>query len=94
MYAKLHAGGQVLACCDKELAGRILKEGELEFSVSEKFYKDVEVSREQLKEMLQESGNANLVGEKAVQIALELGIIGKNNVKYIQGIPHTIILKL
>ncbi len=83
----------MLACCDKELLGKTLKEGIVEFSVSENFYKDVLVDAQQLKQLLEETKNANLVGEKAVNTAVQAGMAAPSSVRYIQGVPHILIFK-
>ena len=77
-----------MAVADKELLGKILKQGEIEFEVSESFYKGEEISKESLREKLHEFGNVNLVGEKAVSIALEEKLASKESVKEIQGVKH------
>jgi len=83
-----------LACCDEELIGKTLSEGELFFEVKEKFYKGFEVSEEKLAELLKQAENANLVGKKTVGTALKEGLISKNSIRLIQSIPHVQIFKL
>lgn len=88
-------GKTVLACCDKELAGKILKKGELEFEVKESFYKDQKVSKEKLKELLEEADSINLIGEKTVSVALGSSWIKKEDIITIDGkIPHAQIFKI
>jgi len=65
-----------------------LKEGEIEFKVSKEFYGDIVGDEELLKKHLLQATIANLVGHKAVKCGIEIGIIDKENVIKIAGIPH------
>lgn len=85
---------QVLACCDEELIGKELSEGKLNLKVKEGFYKEKQVGIEELKELLKDAVSVNLLGEKAVKLALEQGLAKENNVKRIQGVPHVQIFKI
>lgn len=78
----------LLAAADEELLGKQLKEGKYRLNVSENFYKDVLVEDGALKDLLSLCSVANLVGERSVTEAIELGLISKENIIYVQGIPH------
>ncbi len=78
----------LVAACDAELLGKTLKEGEIEFKVSKEFYGDIVGDEELLKKHLLQATIANLVGHKAVKCGIEIGIIDKENVIKIAGIPH------
>ncbi|MFH1751582.1 MAG: DUF424 family protein [archaeon] len=96
MYAKIHEtiNSSVLALADKELIGKTLNEKEIEFKVSERFYKGRIVDEKKAVKLLKEHDNANLIGNKAVGIALKNGLIEKNNVIVIEGIKHAQIYLL
>jgi len=96
IYCKVHfsQGTRVLAVCDKALCGKTLKEKGIEFIVSESFYKGEEITVEELKEKLQEFGNVNIVGNKAVGIALQEKLVGKESVIEIAGEKHVQIFKI
>ncbi len=81
-------GETLLAACDAELLGRTLSEGILRLEVRESFYRDVLVDRESLKNALKIATIANLVGERTVGVALEMGCVAEENVLYIEGVPH------
>jgi len=87
-------GIEVLACCDSELVGKTLKDGEITFEVREKFYREFEVSEERLAELLKEASNANLVGKKAVGVALKQGLITESSIKLIENTPHVQIFRI
>ena len=93
MYFKVHSG-QVLACCDKELAGKKIRAGNLEVEADVSFYGNEEISGERLAEMLKECQNANLLGKKAVEVALKAKVISEKGVIKIGKVPHAVILKL
>lgn len=84
----------MLACCDKELAGKTLCDEEITFEVREKFYKGFSVDEKKLAELLENFANANLVGKKAVGIALKQGLITQSSIKLIQDVPHVQIFKI
>jgi hypothetical protein len=95
-FAKIHKtlNGEVLACCDKELAGKTLIEGEICFEVRESFFKGFKVSEEKLAELLKNAENANIVGKKTINAALKQDLISKSSIKFIQKIPHALIFKI
>ena len=86
--------GSVLAVADHELLGQTLKDGIVTFIVSKHFYFEKRVDEEELKEALQEAGNINLIGVRAHQVAVKLGIVTETGVRRIAGIPHAQIYKL
>lgn len=73
--------------------GKLLKQGSLEFRVSEKFYGTEKITEKKLAELLREFGNINLVGEKCVAVALKENLISPKNIITIAGIPHAQIFK-
>ena len=96
IIAKIHEmhGQKILACTEEELIGKTFKEGEIEFTVSERFYKGKKVSAKQLKQLLEEINNINLVGEQPINIAMQLKLIDEKSVIRIQKIPHAQIFRI
>src|SRR3989344_3290685 len=86
-----HENGIVLAACDVDLVGQTLREGKIEFTVSERFYAGEKVNEKRFKELLLESTNTNLVGKTVVDVAIKVGLLNGLNVKHIQGVPHAIV---
>jgi len=84
----------VLGVCDKELCGKTLNGKKTEFVVSNSFYNGEPVSIEELRIKLHEFENINIVGNKAVQIALEEGLVSKDNVIEIAKVKHVQIFKI
>jgi hypothetical protein len=78
----------IVALCDKELIGKKFKDGNLRLFVNPRFYKGKGVTREKAIDELRKATIANIVGEKAVNLAIEAGLIKKENVIKIKNIPH------
>lgn len=89
MYTKLHKGSTiVLAVCDEDLIGKKFEEGKLFLEVNEAFYKGEKKTKEEVLELLNEIKNVNLVGEESVSVGIEAGIISKDHVLNMGGVPH------
>lgn len=86
----------VVAVCDKELLGKKFEEGKFQLDIKENFFKGREFSEQEvseiMKEMKMEDSTFNIVGEKSVKTALEGGIITKEGIGNIQGIPFALVL--
>lgn len=84
----------LLATCDAELLGKILKEGEILFEISEDFYRGSKVSVEEAIALIKQSTIVNMVGQNIVEKALEKGLIHPEAVLKISGIPHAQIVRM
>lgn len=86
----------VVSICDKELYGRKLKEGVKALDLTGLFFKGEEMEgvqvREEMIKLIRDDATFNIVGKKAVGIALEIGIIDKEGVLNIDGIPYALVL--
>jgi hypothetical protein len=96
IVCKIHSSGQseVLAVCDKELCGKTLKGPKADFIVSNGFFSGEEVSLEELRTRLHEFESINIVGNRAVAIAIEEGVASEENVIDISGVKHVQIFKI
>lgn len=83
---KNHNG--VIAICDSDIIGKTFEEGNLQLKISEYFYKGEEKSEKEIINMLKECLNANIVGKASIRIGLESGVISKEHVITVKGIPH------
>ena len=97
MFVKIHKSLRtVVAICDSDLIGKTFEEGKRQLHIRENFYKDREVNKEELltiiKRQLLEDASFNIVGKESIQIALEAGIIKKEGVHKIKGIPFALVL--
>jgi len=84
----------LLATCDAELLGKVLREGKIVFEVREEFYKGPKVSVEEAIDLMRQSTVVNMVGKRIVDKALEKGMIHPEAVLKISGVPHAQIVKL
>ncbi len=100
MFVKVHesAKGKVVAICDSELLGRRFDEGDLEVDLVAKrgFYegekKDVDSVRELLGAFDGEEGvSFNIVGERAVGVAVSVGLVGEGSVLRVDGVPIAMV---
>ena len=96
MFCKIHEtqNSTILACCDKELIGKNIQEGNYDVTIEECFYKGELITQEKLEELLQEVNNANLFGKKTISIAIKQGFLTQKDLIKIKGIEHAIILKV
>ncbi len=86
----------IVTVCDSELIGKKFEENKFRLDVKENFFKgdktDEEKAIEIMKNMSGEDATFNIVGEKSVNTALKAGIITKDGIKKIQGVPFALVL--
>ena len=92
---KIHeAYRKICAICDADLIGKKFQEGNLQLDVKESFYDGEMVNEAQAIEIMRsarvDDATFNIVGKEAVNIALKAGIINKQGLIKIQGIPHAL----
>jgi uncharacterized protein len=94
MYVKFHSSTNcdLLAICDEELIGQKFEEGDFFLDVSIEFFKGEKKTVLEVKDLILNFDNLNLVGEKTIEIALEMEIISKEEVSSVKGIPHAIVV--
>ena len=73
-------GEVMVAVCDEELIGRDFREGELKIEIREEFYGSESVGEEEVKMALRQATIANISGERAVRLAISMGIVDENRV--------------
>jgi hypothetical protein len=84
----------VVAICDKPLLGKTLEEGKIKFKVSEEFYGGELVDSKLCIKHLENATIANMIGKKAVQTAVNAGLVHEQAILYIEGHPHAQWVKL
>ncbi len=67
--------GTMVACCDKELLGKIFREGKLKLSLQTNFYGNATVDLLEALVLLDGADILNLVGENIVRAAIEKGLV-------------------
>lgn len=92
MIVKVHKtddGRLVLAVCDTNLLGKKIEEGKAQLDLTSDFYKGDEKDDIEACDLMRNSYLVNLVGEKAIALALKEDIISDGQVKKINGVPYT-----
>lgn len=86
----------MVAFCDSELIGKKFEEGKKQIELRENFFQEKKVSYEEaineMKRQAKEDATFNIVGEKSIKAALEIGLITQESVGYINNLPFTLIL--
>ena len=87
-----HAKGNVLAACDSELINKTLNEKDKQVIITEKFYGKNKATKQEFIKLLNKHKNINLVGNKAVEIAIDQGKV--KNYSSIKGVKIAIIITI
>ncbi len=96
VYAKLSKCGKhvLLAACDEELLGEVLRDGKIVFKIGEEFYKGPKMPVEDAVALMNESTIVNMVGPNIVNKAIEKGLVHPEAVLNICGVPHAQIIRI
>ncbi len=84
----------MLNICDAELLGKKIIQDELNMHISESYYGEKLVEKEEAKTLLKSSSIINMVGKETISLSLELGIGSENGIKTISDVPFLIIFKM
>ena len=89
-----HNDTLMLNICDADLLGRTLNRGNFTLKISEKYYAQKVVEKEEAKDLLRRSNNINMVGKEIISLSVNTGIGSHEGVKEVDGIPFLIIFKM
>lgn len=97
MYVKIHRSYRaVVAVCDEDLIGNIFSEDKRQLDCKESFYKGEEVKENELIKIIQaqagDDATFNIVGEKSVAAAIKAGLVAKDAIFRVQGVPFVLTL--
>ena len=84
----------MLNICDAELLGKKIIEGDLTMHISENYYGERFVEKDEAESLLNNSSIINLAGKETVSLALKLGIGSENAVKVVSDVPFLIIFNM
>ncbi len=89
MYLKIYRHGAevLIAVCDSDILGKKFAEGHLRMEVSSDFFGRELASGPQVEAALHGATIANLVGFRAVEHAIRLGLVERESVLSIEGVP-------
>ncbi len=89
--------GVMIAMCDEEVMGRVLKDGKVEIDLKQYggFYKGELVSEEQARRDINgRVYSANVIGERSVKLLIDAGLVKPEEVKSVQGVPVVHLFKV
>ena len=89
-----HNDTLMLNICDADLLGRTLNRGNFTLKISEKYYAEKVVDKEEAKDLLRRSNNINMVGKEIISLSVNMNIGSRAGVKEIDGIPFLIVFKM
>ena len=89
-----HKDTNMLNICDADLLGRTINRGNLTLKISEKYYGEKVVEKEEAESLLKESSSINMVGKEIISLSTDIGVGSQEGVKEIDGIPFLIVFKM
>jgi len=84
----------VIAACDEDILDKNLKDGRVEMKVKKEFYGGKLVDAETVAELMRRATVGNFIGKNIIELAQRDGFITKENVIFIDGIPHAQFVKI
>jgi hypothetical protein len=74
--------------CDRELINTTITHEKLNVKITEDFYGNSPATEEEIRKALKTAGNINLMGERSVSLAIEMGLITRSGCIMIGDVPH------
>lgn len=87
-------GGDIVAVCDRELINTTITSETMKIMITTTFYGTCPVTEAEVTEALKNAGNINLIGDRAVSIAIGMGLISRSSCIMIGAIPHAQVYQL
>ena len=84
----------MLNICDAELLGKKITQDELNIHISESYYGERFVEKEEARDLLKQSSIINMVGKETISLSIKLGVSSENGIKTISGIPFLIVFNM
>ena len=89
-----YQNNMMLNICDVDLLGKNIVEGELNMNISESYYGEKLIEKEEAKKLLKQSSIISMVGKNTISLSIELGIGSENGIKTISDVPFLIVFKM
>lgn len=86
--------GLLVAVCDRDVLGETFAEGEVSLTVNEEFYGGDPADEKDVVSSLARADVANIVGVRAVELAVREGFVDEANVLEVEGTRHAQLLRL
>ncbi len=89
-WVKVHKtpNATIVTVVDEELMGKEFREGEVVLKIDEYFFKGERVEEDIALRRMEGADVIYVIGERAVRLAQEAGLIHPMAVKRVKGIPH------
>jgi len=78
---------RMLNICDEDLVGRTLTKSDLTLNISQSYFAERIVEKEEAEELLKTCSIINMVGKETISLSVKIGIRSSKGVKEIEGIP-------
>lgn len=86
------AKGRLVSVCDADVLGEEFENGEVSLTVDADFYAGESAGEADVVNSLARCSVANIVGTRAVEIAIENGFVDEENVLELDGTKHAQLL--
>jgi hypothetical protein len=97
MFLKVHrapGGGEVVAVCDRELLNTTIVHGDVTIRIAESFYGNQPFGEGEVRRILAGAANANLIGERCIALAVEMGIVEQSGCMMLGTVPHAQVFQI
>lgn len=96
MIGKIHkySGQKIFACCDFELLEKTIIFNDVNIHISTGFYGSTKLTEKEVIDFVLDADQVNAFGKKVCDLLLSKKIITKENIIYIENIPHVQIYKI
>ena len=84
--------GLILIITDKDIVGKVFEEGNKQLDLTSKFYSGTEKSIEEVRELISNAYILHLTGKDSVALGVELNLVEKERIIWINDIPHAEVL--
>lgn len=84
----------MLNICDEDLLGKILQKDKLQIKISESYYGQRLVEKDEAEKLMKDSSIINMVGKETIEMSINLKIGTRQGVKMIQDVPFLIVFQL
>jgi hypothetical protein len=91
MFLKVHrspGNGDVVAVCDRELINTTIRHNDTTITITETFYGNCPATEEEVRNAIQRAGTINLMGERCVSLAIEMGYLERSGCIMLGTVPH------
>jgi hypothetical protein len=89
-----YQNSKMLNICDEDLLGKILQKDKLQIKISESYYGQRLVEKDEAEKLMKDSSIINMVGKETIEMSINLKIGTRQGVKMIQDVPFLIVFQL